>query len=58
VKENAKIWSHLKDVKPFDRFQLLRKGYFTVAEETTDDLKVLNCTVTLTESKAAKDLKK
>lgn len=58
VKENAKIWSHLADIKPYDRFQFLRKGYFTVAEESTDDLKVLNCTVTLTESKDAKDLKK
>lgn len=58
VKENAKLWSHLSNIKPYDRFQFLRKGYFTVAEESTDDLKVLNCTVTLVESKDAKSLKK
>ena len=58
VKHNAKMWSHLSDIKPYDRFQFLRKGYFTVSEDSTDDLKVLNCTVTLVESKDAKSLKK
>ena len=57
VKEGAKMWSHLSDMKPYDRFQFLRKGYFTVSDESTDDLKVLNCTVTLAESKDAKKLK-
>lgn len=57
VKDNAKLWAHLSDIKPYDRFQFLRKGYFTVAEESTDELKVLNCTVTLVESKDAKSLK-
>lgn len=57
VKEGAKMWSHLSAAKPYDRFQFLRKGYFTVAEESTEDLKVLNCTVTLAESKDLKDLK-
>uniref|UniRef100_A0A7S3J4C7 glutamine--tRNA ligase n=2 Tax=Euplotes harpa TaxID=151035 RepID=A0A7S3J4C7_9SPIT len=58
VKENSKMWLHLSNIKPYDRFQFLRKGYFTVAEESTEDLKVLNCTVTLVESKDAKSLKK
>jgi glutaminyl-tRNA synthetase len=58
VKDNAKMWSHLSDIKPYDRFQFLRKGYFTVAEESSDEKKVLNCTVTLSESKDAKNLKK
>jgi len=58
IKENAKIWSHLSDAAPFSRFQFLRKGYFTVAEESTPEVKVLNCTVTLSESKTSKTLKK
>lgn len=58
IKDKALMWSHLSGIKPYDRFQFLRKGYFTVAEESTDDLKVLNCTVTLVESKGAKELKK
>ena len=58
VKENSKMWSHLSEIKAYDRFQFLRKGYFTVCEESTEELKVLNCTVTLSESKGAKDLKK
>ncbi|CAI2386854.1 unnamed protein product [Moneuplotes crassus] len=58
VKENARMWAHLSDIKPYDRFQFLRKGYFTVDEDSTDDLKILNCTVTLSESKDAKNLKK
>jgi glutaminyl-tRNA synthetase len=57
VKSGSKMWSHLSDIKPYDRFQFLRKGYFTVSDETTDDVKVLNCTVTLVESNDAKKLK-
>lgn len=57
VIDGAKMWNHLADMKPFDRFQFLRKGYFTVSDESTETLKVLNCTVTLVESKDAKSLK-
>jgi len=57
VKQNSKMWKHLSDIKPYDRFQFLRKGYFTVDEDSTDDKKILNCTVNLVESKDAKELK-
>uniref|UniRef100_A0A7S3KA58 glutamine--tRNA ligase n=1 Tax=Euplotes crassus TaxID=5936 RepID=A0A7S3KA58_EUPCR len=47
IKPNSRMWSHLSDIKPYDRFQFVRKGYFTVDEDSSDDLKILNCTVSL-----------
>lgn len=43
----AYIEPGLLDAKPGDRFQFLRKGYFTVDQDTTADKVVFNRTVTL-----------
>jgi glutaminyl-tRNA synthetase len=47
-----------KDVKPYDKFQFQRLGYFTVSDLTTSEKVVLFRTVTLTESKAKKNIDK
>eukprot|EP01022_Parablepharisma_sp_SALTPOND_P019350 TRINITY_DN3287_c0_g1_i1.p2 TRINITY_DN3287_c0_g1~~TRINITY_DN3287_c0_g1_i1.p2 ORF type:complete len:769 (-),score=124.95 TRINITY_DN3287_c0_g1_i1:13395-15701(-) len=53
VMNNALVWNHLANVKPLDRFQFERKGYFAV-DYDTDSSKgryVFNLIVTLAESK-------
>jgi len=58
VKENAVWFNMYKDVKPYDRFQFQRLGYFTVSDETTAEKIVLFRTVTLSESKEKKEIDK
>jgi len=43
----AKVEPHLKDVKPLDSFQFMRKGYFAVDDDSTPEHLVFNRTVTL-----------
>lgn len=40
----------LKDAKPLDRFQFIRKGYYCVDKDSTEDNLVFNQTVTLRDS--------
>lgn len=47
----------LKDVKPLDRFQFIRLGYFCVDKDSTPDHLIFNRTVTLKDS-WAKEVKK
>lgn len=49
---NARIWNNYKDVKPYDRFQFERVGYFCVDESSTASHIVLNSIVALKESAA------
>jgi len=56
TKSNAKWFSMYKDVKPYDRFQFQRLGFFVVSDESTPEKVVLFRTVTLTESKAKKTI--
>jgi glutaminyl-tRNA synthetase len=44
---DAYIEPSLAGAKPGDRFQFLRKGYFSVDQDTTADKLVFNRTVTL-----------
>jgi len=43
----AKVEPHLKEAKPLDRFQFMRKGYFAVDPDSTAEHLVFNRTVTL-----------
>lgn len=44
---NCKVEPFLKDVKPLDRFQFQRLGYFCVDADSTAEKPVFNRTVTL-----------
>lgn len=54
VVENAKIEQGLQDAKEGDHFQFLRKGFFAVDPDTTEDKIVFNRTVSLRDSWAKK----
>lgn len=56
VVKKAKWLKRYADAKPYDRFQFQRLGYFTVSDETTADNIVMFRTVTLSESKAKKEI--
>ncbi|GAB5553327.1 MAG: glutamine--tRNA ligase/YqeY domain fusion protein [Saprospiraceae bacterium] len=47
VIENAFVEPRLLEVKPGDRFQFMRKGYFCVDKDSTQDRPVFNLTTTL-----------
>jgi glutaminyl-tRNA synthetase len=47
----------LKEAKPQDRYQFLRKGYFTLDHDSTPEKLVFNRTVTLRDT-WAKEVKK
>mgnify|MGYP001794461090 CR=1 FL=1 len=47
VLSSGKAEPWLKNAKPGEHFQFLRKGYYVVDRDSTDDKKVLNRTVTL-----------
>ncbi len=50
VIETAYVEPSLKDAQPGDRFQFMRKGYYCVDPDTTDEKLVFNQTVTLRDS--------
>lgn len=50
VLENAKVESTLKNLKPGDKFQFLRLGYFCVDPDSTPDKPVFNRSVALKDS--------
>lgn len=50
IMTNAKIESGLKNVKPGDKFQFMRHGYFCVDKDSTDGNIVFNRTVGLKDS--------
>ena len=52
---DAKLEPALSDVKPGDRFQFLRQGYFCVDKDSTIDHIVFNRTVTLRDTWAKKN---
>ena len=54
VRKNARVWDLHKDVKPYDRFQFERVGYFCCDEESTPSNLVFNSIVALKESSAKK----
>ena len=54
VVEKAYVEPALKSAKPGDRFQFIRKGYFCVDPDSTDDHLVFNRTVSLRDSWAKK----
>jgi glutaminyl-tRNA synthetase len=47
ILKNCKIESAVSNLKPFDRFQFLRKGYFCIDPDTNDKKLVINQTVEL-----------
>ena len=47
VLSSVKAEPWLKNAKPGEHFQFLRKGYYVVDRDSTDDKKVFNRTVTL-----------
>ena len=51
VRPNARIWKSLANVKPYDRFQFTRTGYFCVEENSKPDNIVFNAIVALKEGK-------
>jgi glutaminyl-tRNA synthetase len=52
---NALLEPSLKDAKPGDQFQFERQGYFIVDQDSTDDHKVFNRTVTLRDNWAKRN---
>ena len=50
VKQNCKVETYLKDVKPLENFQFQRVGYFSVDQDSTPDHLVFNRTVALKDS--------
>ena len=40
----------LKDAKPFDKFQFMRKGYYTLDKDSTDGNYIFNSTISLKDS--------
>ena len=50
VLQNCKIESNLKNIKPGDKFQFLRLGYFCVDTDSTSDKIIINRTVALKDS--------
>ncbi len=50
VLENCKIESNLANIKPGDKFQFLRLGYFCVDTDSTDGKLIINRTVALKDS--------
>ena len=50
VNKAAKAEAALKDAKPGDQFQFMRRGYFVVDEESSEDQLIFNRTVTLKDS--------
>lgn len=57
VIENAYVEPRLLDVKPGERFQFMRKGYFCVDEDSTPERPVFNLTTTLRDTWAKKKKK-
>ena len=51
VRPNARIWKSLASVKPYDRFQFVRTGYFCVEQDSKPDKIVFNSIVALKEGK-------
>ncbi len=47
VVPDAKVEPAVRDLDPFERFQFLRLGYFSIDPDTTDDRLVINQTVEL-----------
>ncbi len=47
VLDNAKLENTMTDLKPGDKFQFLRQGYFCVDKESTPEYPVINRTVAL-----------
>lgn len=54
VRKNARVWDLQKDVKPYERFQFERVGYFCCDEDSTASNIVFNSIVALKESAAKK----
>ena len=54
VKANARIWDLHRNVKPYDRFQFERVGYFCCDESSTPERLVFNSIVALKEAAAKK----
>lgn len=52
---NALLEPSLKDAKPGDQFQFERQGYFIVDQDSTDEHKVFNRTVTLRDNWAKRN---
>ena len=50
VLENAKLENTMTDLKPGDKFQFLRQGYFCVDKDSTPDNIIINRTVALKDS--------
>ena len=50
IMSNAKVESNMKNVKPGDRFQFMRQGYFCVDKDSTSEKLVFNRTVGLKDS--------
>lgn len=50
IMADAKVESGLKDVKPGDKYQFMRHGYFCVDKDSTEDKLVFNRTVGLKDS--------
>ena len=55
--EKAYAEPSLKSAKAGDQFQFMRKGYYAVDTNSTDDKLVFNLTVTLKDSWAKKQMK-
>ena len=47
ILENVYVEPSLADAKPLDQFQFLRKGYFCVDQDSTDDKLIFNRTVAM-----------
>ena len=60
VLKNCKVEPAIKDLKPLDRFQFERLGYFCIDKDTKKDKLVINRTVTLrdTWAKVQQQMKK
>ena len=50
IETTALAENFLKEAKPFDKFQFMRKGYYTLDKDSTKDKYIFNSTISLKDS--------
>lgn len=50
IETKALAENYLKSAKPYDKFQFMRKGYFTLDKDSTEDNYIFNSTISLKDS--------
>ncbi len=50
IETSAKAENFLRNAKPYDKFQFMRKGYFALDKDSTEDNYIFNSTISLKDS--------